>query len=117
MNYTLELNAQDSNFPIIFHNILFDAFKINIIERYTSIKKPKLSKIVIKIRTLDDEIIKTKTDTSRIVLKDNDYVTYEKLSRTLSSYEYRKRLINQKQNDQEYVDFVLQLVIKYYPIN
>ncbi|PZU87300.1 MAG: prevent-host-death protein [Chryseobacterium sp.] len=117
MNYKLELNAQDSHYPIIFHNILFDAFKINIIERHSGTKQKKLQRIVIKVRTHDDEIVKTKTEAFRIILKGDDYVNYEKLTRIFTSYEFKNKLINRKEKEQEYVYFLLQLVINYYQLN
>lgn len=35
MNYKLELNKQEVNPNIVFHNIIFDFFKVNIVERYS----------------------------------------------------------------------------------
>lgn len=34
MNYKLELNTQEPNSNIIFNTIIFDSFKVNIIEKY-----------------------------------------------------------------------------------
>ena len=36
MNYKLELNAQGSGSSLVFNNIVFDSFKVNIVERHIS---------------------------------------------------------------------------------
>jgi len=71
MNYKLELNKQGAGTNIIFHNIIFDFFKVNIVERYPKSMVLTLSPdfVIFKIRTLNDEIINTKKDGTKYVLE------------------------------------------------
>lgn len=82
MNYKLELNTQEAGSNIIFNNIIFDFFKVNIIERHAISKSSKssLKDVIFKIRTLDDTIIKTKEDNGRVKLKGDNLESYKKLS-------------------------------------
>jgi hypothetical protein len=119
MNYKLELNTQEHGSKIVFNTIVFDSFKINIVERYMGRmdSNPKLCEVLFKVRTLDDHLIKRKDGNARIRIKGEDFETYQKLSRTLNSYDYRNKLINRKDADQEYVHFILRLVITNYELN
>lgn len=51
------------------------------------------------------------------MIKGEELVIYEKLVKTLGSYEYRNKLINRKQADEDYVHFILRLVILNYDLN
>lgn len=119
MNYKLELNTQKPGSKIVFNTILFDWFKINIVERYMGRMEanPKLCEVLFKVRTLDDEIIKRKDGNLRIRIKGEDFEAYQKLSKILNSYDYRNKLLNRKDADQEYVHFILRLVIANYELN
>ncbi|MEG0925107.1 MULTISPECIES: prevent-host-death protein [Chryseobacterium] len=119
MNYKLELNTQEPNSKIVFHNILFDAFKINVVERFIGSMKsrPTLCEVLFKVRTIDNELIKRKDDNIRVKIKGDDFETYQKLARVLSSYEYKNKLINRKDAEQNYVHFILSLVIANYNLN
>ncbi|NIF04772.1 prevent-host-death protein [Chryseobacterium sp. Tr-659] len=119
MNYTLELNTQEPDSNIVFNTIVFDSFKINIVERYIrSIKsQPKLCEALFKVRTLDDVLIKTREDNGRIKIKGDQFETYQRLRRGLSSYEYKNKLINRKEVEENYVHFILSLVIANYNLS
>ncbi|RZJ40998.1 MAG: prevent-host-death protein [Chryseobacterium sp.] len=119
MNYKLELNTQEPGSKIVFHTIVFDSFKINVVERYMGRmnSNPKLCEVLFKVRTLDDTLIKRKDGNLRIKIKGEDFDTYQKLSGVLHSYDYRNKLINRKEADQEYVFFILKLVITNYDLN
>ena len=119
MNYKLELNTQEAGSNIIFNNIIFGFFKVNIIERHAISKSSKssLKDVIFKIRTLDDTIIKTKEDNGRVKLKGDNLESYKKLSKVLNSYEYKRKLINRKNAEQLYVDFILRLVVSNYTLN
>ncbi|SHF99909.1 hypothetical protein SAMN02787073_3267 [Chryseobacterium vrystaatense] len=118
MNYKLALNTQEPDSKIVFHTIIFDAFKVNIVERYTgSRSRPILCEALFKVRTLDDQIVKRKDDNVRVKIKDNDFDIYQTLTRKLDSYEYKNKLINRKDVEQDYVHFILSLVISNYNLN
>ena len=115
MNYKLELNKQGIGPNIIFHNIIFDFFKVNIVERLS--KNQSASFIIFKVRTLNNEIIKTKKDSGRVKLKGDAFLTYKKLVKVLNSYEYQNKIINRETAKQKFVDFILGLVVSNYKIN
>ena len=119
MNYKLELNKQGIGPNIIFHNIIFDFFKVNIVERYPKSMASTLSPdfIIFKVRTLNNEIIKTKKDSGRVKLKGDAFLTYKKLVKVLNSYEYQNKIINRETAKQKFVDFILGLVVSNYKIN
>lgn len=119
MNYKLELNTQEAGSNIVFNNIIFDFFKVNIVERHLKPMKANLSisLIIFKVRTLDNELIQTKDGHGRVKLKGDDFTTYKNLIKALNSYEYRNRLINRKDTEQQYVDFILSKVVSNYAIN
>ncbi|MDR6404065.1 ribosomal protein S10 [Chryseobacterium ginsenosidimutans] len=78
MNYTLELNTQEHGSNIVFNTIIFDSFKVNIVERYVGLMNanPKLCEALFKVRTLDNELIKTKKGNSRIKIKGKNFEVY-----------------------------------------
>ncbi len=119
MNYTLELNTQEPNSNIVFNTIVFESFKVNIVERYVGKMRfsPKLCHALFKIRTLDNEIISTRDGNLRVKIKDNNFDTYQRLISVLNSYDYKNRLINRKEVEQDYVHFILSLVIANYDLN
>ncbi|HCA10001.1 MULTISPECIES: hypothetical protein [Chryseobacterium] len=119
MNYTLELNTQEPGSNIVFNTIVFDPFKVNIIERYVGKMNfhPKLSYVLFKIRTLDNEIIKTRDGNGRVKIKGDHFETYQRLVRVLNSYDYKNKLINRKEADQDYVHFILSLVLANYQLS
>ena len=96
MNYKLELNKQGAGTNIIFHNIIFDFFKV---------------------RTLNDEIINTKKGNGRVKLKGDTFLTYKEMVKVLNSYEYQNKIINRETAKQKFVDFILGLVVSNYKIN
>ncbi|REC50425.1 prevent-host-death protein [Chryseobacterium pennipullorum] len=119
MNYTLELNTQKPDSNIVFNTIVFDSFKVNIIERYTGRMNfnPKLCHVLFKVRTLDDVIIKTREDNGRVKIKGDQFETYQQLVRVLNSYEFKNKLINRQESEQDYVHFILGLVIVNYQLS
>jgi len=119
MNYTLELNTQDPGSNIVFNNIVFDSFKVNIVERHTGSmrSRSKLNHVLFKVRTLDNNLIQTKDGNGRIKIKGEDFEMYQKTVQLLSSYEYKNKLINRKEAEESYVHFILRLVILNYTLN
>jgi hypothetical protein len=119
MNFKLEINKQEIDSNIVFNNILFDFFKVNIVERHSKSKNSKLSVgfVNFKVRTLNDELIETKEGNGRVKLKNDALLTYNRLKEVLNSYEYKNRLINRKTAEQNFVDFILSQVISKYKIN
>ncbi|ASK29661.1 prevent-host-death protein [Chryseobacterium sp. T16E-39] len=119
MNYKLALNTQEPNSNIVFNTIVFDAFKINIVERYAGSmnSRPKLCEVLFKVRTLDDDIIKRRDGNIRVKIKGDEFDAYLKLTLKLNSYEYKNKLINRKDAEQDYVHFILSLVIANYNLN
>ena len=116
MNYKLELRTPDSQPKLIFHAITFDAFKVNIVERYGGVK-PILCDVLFRVRTLDDQIIKRKDGHVKIRIKDADYDTYKSLLKVFSTYEYKNKLISRNDAQQDFVHFILRLVIVNYNLN
>ncbi|MFP7655181.1 MULTISPECIES: prevent-host-death protein [Chryseobacterium] len=119
MNYKLALNTQEPNSNIVFNTIMFDSFKINIVERYAGSMnaRPKLCEVLFKVRTLDDNIIQKRDGNMRVKIKGDTFDDYQKLSQKLNSYEYKNKLINRKDAEQDYVHFILSLVIANYDLN
>jgi len=118
MNYALELDVKEAGSNIVFNTIMLDSFKVNIVERYAVkvIKKPKLCEVLFKVRTLDDQIIKKKDGNINMYFRDENFVKYQNLKNVLSSYHYRKRLINRKEAEQDFVHFILSLVVLNYEL-
>jgi hypothetical protein len=119
MNFKLALNTQEPNSNIVFNTITFDSFKVNIVERYAGSMKshPKLCEVLFKVRNLDDDIIKKRDDNARVKIKGDDFEVYQKLTQKLNSYEYKNKLINRIDAEQDYVHFILGLVICNYNLN
>lgn len=119
MNYSLELDIQEPGSNIVFNTIMLDAFKINIVERY-SVKagdSQKLCEVLFKVRTLDDQIIKKKDGNINMYFRDEGFIKYKNLKKIFSSYHYRKKLINRKVAEQDFVHFVLTMVLLNYELN
>jgi len=116
MNYKLQLNIQEHNSNLVYNTIIFDAFKVNIVERYYG-RVPKLCDVSFRVRTLDDKIIKRKDGNVRIRITGSDLDTYVRLLRVLNSYDYRNHLIKRDEADQDFVHFILRLVIVNYQLN
>lgn len=119
MNYKLELNTQEPNSNIVFNTIIFDSFKVNIIEKYAGKMNsyPKLYEVLFRVRTLDNEMIKKRDGNLRVQIKDENFDIYHKLTRALGSYDYKNKLVNRNHIDQDYVHFILSLVISNYDLN
>lgn len=117
MNFKLQLRTPDSTPNLIFHAIIFDTFKINIVERYTGKGKPKLTDVLFRVRTLDDKIINRRDGHVKIRIKDADLDTYTALLKVFRSYDYKNKLINRKEADQDFVHFLLRMVIMNYELN
>ncbi|WDF45882.1 prevent-host-death protein [Chryseobacterium sp. KACC 21268] len=119
MNYKLELQTQDPGSNIVFNNIILDVFKVNIVERYSGKMnmKPKLCEVVFKVRTLDDQIIKKKDGNVNTYIRNDGFTNYKTFINVLSSYHYKKKLINRKEAEQDFVHFILSLVVTNYELN
>lgn len=116
MNYKLQLHTEDSTHNLVFNTIIFDSFKVNIVERYTG-KIRKICEVVFKVRTLDDQIVNRKDGHVKFKFKGEDLDTYKRLIRVLGSYDYKNRLINRNKADEDFVHFILRLVIINYQLN
>ncbi|MEG2335419.1 hypothetical protein SAMN05421796_1072 [Chryseobacterium piscicola] len=116
MQYKLELNSPSSNRDLVYHNIVFDTFKINIIERYGGKTNgyPKLLEAIFKVRTIDNTLIQRKDGNARVKLRDEVFVNYSRLSQIFKSYEYKNRLANRDEIEQKFIYFILELVIANY---
>ncbi|MCJ7932289.1 MAG: prevent-host-death protein [Chryseobacterium sp.] len=119
MNYTLDLNTQEPNSNIVFNTIIFDSFKVNVVERYLGRmdSHPRLCHVLFKVRTLDNDIIKTRAGHGRVKVKGDLFDSYQKLIKVLNSYEYKNKLLNRQEAEQDYVHFILSLVIVNYQLN
>ncbi len=80
-------------------------------------RNPILCDSIFKVRTLDDQLIKTREGNSRVKLKGADLETYKNLMDILNSYNYKNKLIKQKEADEDYVHFVIRIYIENYQIN
>ncbi|MFP3597203.1 prevent-host-death protein [Chryseobacterium sp. SIMBA_029] len=118
MNYTLELNTQNPDSNIVFNTIMFDSFKVNIVERYIGRmnSSQNLRDVLFKVRTLDDKIINRRDGNVRVKIKGDHFETYQKLSGILNSYDYKNKLLNRKDAEQDYIHFILSLVISNYQL-
>lgn len=119
MNYKLERQIQHSHAKIIFNTIFFDTFKIHSIERYMGRmeNRPKLLEVYIKVRTLDDRLIKKNDGNIRICLKGEEFSIYERLVGQFSSFRYQSKKIERESVEQDFVYFMLKLIIKTYNFN
>jgi hypothetical protein len=79
--------------------------------------RPTLCEALFKVRTLDDDLIKRRDGNVRIKIKGDQFEAYQELIGKLSSYEYKNKLINRKDVEQDYVHFILSLVISNYQLN
>ncbi|KQT18173.1 prevent-host-death protein [Chryseobacterium sp. Leaf404] len=118
MNYKLVLNTKSESSNIFYNTITFDTFKINVIDRYRGVmsRNPILCESILKVRTLDDQLMKTREGNSRVKLKGQDLETYKNLMDILNSYNYKNKLIKQKEADEDYVHFVIRIYIENYQI-
>ncbi|WDF46283.1 prevent-host-death protein [Chryseobacterium sp. KACC 21268] len=116
MKYTLELNVREGESNVIFTTILLNSFKVNIVERYAdcNAEKPKLCEVLFKVRTLDDQIFKKKDGNVNTYIRGDDFIKYKNLKKILSSYRYKKKLIDRKEAEQDLVHFILSMVISNY---
>jgi len=118
MNFRIEYVKDHDNLYLNFINIILDAFKINIIERYSGIAhNRKLVGVTIKVRSHDNVIIERNDGAGRKFLKESEFETYFNLRRILNSYEYKNKLINREKADQEYFHYVLTVVITSFKIH
>ena len=119
MNYKFELHTKESGSKSVFKTSMWEVFKVNIIEKYVGKMNfnPKLSEALFKVRTLDNELITAKNGNGRIKIKYQDFEIYQNLTNLFYSYEYKNKLINKKEIEQDYVYFILRLVIFNYELN
>lgn len=115
MNYKLELDNSEQ--PILrFKNIIFDSFKINVVERFSTSKNINItySHILIKLRTSDDKIIKTKNGTVSKKLGVEDFKTYGSLSRALNGWKYRNDKEYRLKAENDFVQYIMFLALDHY---
>ena len=115
MNYKLELETPGE--PILaFKNIIFDSFKINVVERFSTSKNSRItySHILIKLRTSDDQIIKTKNGTVSKKLKQEDFKTYGVLSKALTGWKYRNDKEYCQKAEKDFVQYIMFIALDNY---
>ncbi len=119
MQYTLELDIRNAGSNVVFNNILLNSFKVNIVERYSEDRaaRLKLREVMFKVRTLDDKIIEKKDGNLNTYIKGDRFSEYQKFKNVLSSFHYRKKLINTKEAEQDLVHFILSMVVSNYDLN
>ena len=74
----------------------------------------KLIEVLIKVRTLDDQIIKRKDGNVRIRIRGNEFTVYQQLIKMLYINKLNSNIINTKSTEQDYVYFILNMVITNY---
>jgi hypothetical protein len=119
MNYKLELSTRDLSSPLVFNTITFESFKINIIERYAGrlYIDTKLVEVFIKVRTLNDHLVKKIDGNTRVRVTGSDLTIYNQLTKALQSDDINKEPKNQLLLEQDYVYFILKLVLNNYELN
>lgn len=119
MNYTLELNVPGVSSNVVFNTVFLNSFKVNIVERYSAkvSRNPKLCEVLFKVRTLDDKIMEKKDGNLNTYIRGEAFAAYQNLKDVLSSYNYKNRLINRAEAEQDLVHFILSLVISNYELN
>jgi hypothetical protein len=119
MNYKLELSTRDLSSPLVFNTITFESFKINIIERYAGrlYIDTILVEVFIKVRTLNDQLVKKIDGNTRVRVTGNDLTIYKQLTKALQSDDINKEPKNQLLFEQDYVYFILKLVLNNYELN
>lgn len=116
MEFRVEIDPINPKSKLQFKTIYFKAFKINIIERYSGKGFQNFYHIIIKLRTIENELIPTIDGASRIKIDESFFPAYLRLSQSLSSYEYRKKLMDTKTLEDQFVNFILSQMIGKYQI-
>ena len=114
MNFQLELNTQNSGSNIVFNNIIFQGYKVNIIERYKGKMnyKPQLTHVIFKVRTLEDHLLQTSNGHSRVKVKADYLESYKKKTSILVPY--KNRMLHTKEDKYDYMHFVLTIILSNY---
>ncbi|WP_312822812.1 prevent-host-death protein [Epilithonimonas sp.] len=116
MKFTLEITKPEIGSKLGFKTIYFNAFKINIIERYSNSTPSKFYHIVVKLRTINDEIINTKTGSGRLMIKESDFLPYSHLAKALTSYDYRNHNVDRNKIEDDFINFVLSRMAVHYQL-
>lgn len=116
MEFRLEIEPADRKSKLQFKTIHFKSFKVNIIERYSGTGFQNLYHLIIKLRTTDNKIINTIKGNGRIKVPEMYHGEYMRLGKTISSYEYRNKLLNTKIVDDDYVNFILMRMVGHYEL-
>lgn len=119
MQYELELNTQEAGSNVIFNTITLNAFKVNIVERYSESKnnRPKLCEVHFKVRTLENVIIQKKDGNVNQYMRGEEFLKYSNLKNVLNSPYYKRKLMNTKEAEQDFIHFILSLVVLNYELN
>ncbi len=117
MNYTIQLESPEK--ALVFKTIIFDTFKINVVERYKNVKSldPVYNHVVIKLRTLDDQIIKTKNDTVSRKLREDEFESYAKVAQKVRPVKNLKSNSVRVLQEQEFVHYILVKVLEHYDLS
>ena len=116
MNFQLELHTQNHGSNIVFNNIIFQGYKVNIIERYKGKMnhKPQLTHVIFKVRTLDDNLLQTIDGHLRVKVKGDELEAYKK--KTAVFVLYKNRRLHTKENEYDYMHFVLSIILANYQL-
>lgn len=119
MNYELEVNNREDGSHIVFNTITLNSFKVNIVERYSEKAKfnPKLCEVHFKVRTLDDKIIEKKDGNVNMYIRGEEFEKYVNFKNVLQSPYYKKKIINPKKAEEDFVHFILTKVVMNYELN
>lgn len=92
MKYILEMELQSSNPAIIFHNVIFDTFKINIIERYSKYPdgRPLLCEAKFQMRSSDDRIFKKQNGDVTYNFRDPEFYHHKRSTKLINSCRQKK---------------------------
>jgi len=117
MNFQLELHTQNYGSNIVFNNIIFQGYKVNIIERYKGKmnNNPELTQLVFKVRTVEDHLLQTLDGHSRVKIKGEDLEAYKRKKSVLIPYKNRR--LHSKENEYDYMHFVLTIILANYQLN
>ena len=91
-------------------------YKVNIIERYKGKMnyKPQLTHVIFKVRTLDDNLLQTIDGHLRVKVKGDELEAYKK--KTAVFVLYKNRRLHTKENEYDYMHFVLSIILANYQL-
>jgi hypothetical protein len=118
MQYSLELNIRERGSNVVFNTILLNSFKVNIVERYSENRSGKLQlrEVLFKVRTLDDQIVEKKDGNVNTYIRGDDFRKYQQLTNVFFSLRYKNKLTSKEKAEQDFVHFILTMVLSNYEL-